>query len=77
MVFESALFAYLDHLRIERGLSNNSIAAYRRDLLKFGDFLSDDTHLFGELRDDLLHPRICVFCVYSLVFGLVVVLVLL
>lgn len=40
MNFEGALYAYLDHIRIERGLSGNSVAAYRRDLIKFGNFLS-------------------------------------
>ena len=31
---------YLRHLTIERGLSENSIAAYRRDLTRYLDFLS-------------------------------------
>jgi integrase/recombinase XerD len=33
---DSAIDAYLDHLRIERALSQNTILAYARDLAKFG-----------------------------------------
>jgi len=51
MNFESALAAYLDHLRIERGLSNNSIAAYRRDLMKFGDFLTGSATSFDAISE--------------------------
>jgi len=31
---------YLAHLQIERGLSNNTVAAYRRDLTRYGEFLA-------------------------------------
>jgi len=34
--------AFLNYCVIERGLADNSIAAYRRDLHKFAQFLSDD-----------------------------------
>jgi len=51
MNFESALAAYLDHLRIERGLSNNSIAAYRRDLTKFGDFINATASSFDAISE--------------------------
>ena len=51
MNFESALAAYLDHLRIERGLSSNSIAAYRRDLTKFGDFLTGTASSFDAISE--------------------------
>jgi integrase/recombinase XerD len=47
--FESAKRSYLDHLRIERGLSANSIAAYERDLTKFADFLEDQGCDFTKL----------------------------
>ena len=30
---------YLDHLLIERGLSKNSMSAYRRDLARYADYL--------------------------------------
>ena len=41
MQFEKAAKSFLDHLQIERALSVNSIAAYKRDLAKFQTFLND------------------------------------
>lgn len=38
--FDSLAQSFLNHCAIERGLSPNSIAAYRRDLIKFGQFLA-------------------------------------
>lgn len=35
------LRAYLDHLRVERGLSDNTIAAYRRDLETYAAYLDE------------------------------------
>lgn len=32
--------SYLDHLRVERGVSPHTAAAYRRDLLRYADFLA-------------------------------------
>ena len=34
----STIVAFLTHVRVERGLSANTVTAYRRDLLKFDDF---------------------------------------
>jgi integrase/recombinase XerD len=42
--FDLAASSFLNHLQIERGLAANSIAAYRRDLEKFKNFL-DSTDL--------------------------------
>jgi integrase/recombinase XerD len=39
--FDSTVSSFLNHLTIERGLSSNTVFAYRRDLSKFGDFLGD------------------------------------
>jgi len=33
---------YLDHLAVERGLSGNSVAAYRRDLVRLGAALAEE-----------------------------------
>src|SRR5271167_3454519 len=38
MDIASTITAFLTHVRVERGLSANTVAAYRRDLLKFEDF---------------------------------------
>jgi len=40
MQFEKVAKSFLDHLQIERALSANSIAAYKRDLAKFEVFLN-------------------------------------
>jgi integrase/recombinase XerD len=60
---------YLDHLRVERGLSENTLAAYSRDLGKLRDFAAvtgrpmvdlgqrDLTEFIGGLRDQGLGPR--------------------
>ena len=38
--FDSIAQSFLNHCAIERGLASNSIAAYRRDLIKFDNFLT-------------------------------------
>jgi len=35
--------AFLDYMTVECGLSPNTVLAYRRDLMKFGRFLGDET----------------------------------
>ncbi|MGH2529247.1 MAG: site-specific integrase, partial [Actinomycetota bacterium] len=38
-VVASQIQRFLDHLSVERGLSSNTISAYRRDLAGYEDFL--------------------------------------
>ena len=51
MKFENALQSFIDHLTIERGLSLNSISAYRRDLAKFSEFLTENSLNFESLSE--------------------------
>jgi integrase/recombinase XerD len=46
-----AIATYLDHLRIERGLSTNSVESYRRDLAKFEVHLADNNLEFSTLSE--------------------------
>ena len=52
MKFENALQSFIDHLTIERGLSSNSISAYKRDLSKFSDFLTNEKLDFERLTEN-------------------------
>lgn len=38
MEIATAIAAFLTHVRVEKGLSPNTVSAYRRDLLKFDEF---------------------------------------
>ena len=53
---ERFLKYFLDHLKIERGLSTNTLVSYRNDLCQLGDFLLDHgaTSWADASRDDLL-----------------------
>jgi len=51
MNLDSALKSFIDHLTIERGLSLNSISAYRRDLAKFSQFLVTRSLDFEKLSE--------------------------
>jgi len=42
MDFEKESRNFLDHIRVERGLAENSIAAYKRDLHRLANFLQAD-----------------------------------
>jgi len=50
--FEGAKSSYLDQLRIERGLSSNSISSYSRDLAKFQRFLDQTKRDYIKLSTD-------------------------
>ena len=52
MNIDTAAQHYLDQLRIERGLSQNTIDAYRRDLDKFASYLSESALKFDTLSPD-------------------------
>jgi integrase/recombinase XerD len=46
-----AVATYLDHLRIERGLSVNSISSYARDLTKFQSLLLEESLDYSSLTE--------------------------
>jgi integrase/recombinase XerD len=66
---DQSLIDYLDHLRVERGLSENTLSAYGRDLGKLVDFArekkrpalslrqGDLTEFVARLREQGLGPR--------------------
>jgi integrase/recombinase XerD len=51
MKLENVVQSFQDHLTIERGLSANSISAYRRDLNKFSHFLAEKSLDFEKLSE--------------------------
>ena len=51
MKLENAVQSFQDHLTIERGLSSNSISAYRRDLNKFSQFIAENSLDFERISE--------------------------
>jgi integrase/recombinase XerD len=55
MEVSAALSSFLTHIRVEKGLSPNTVSAYRRDLMKFSDFAQKrKLPLEAVRRDDLV-----------------------
>ena len=55
MEMSAAINSFLTHVRVEKGLSNNTVSAYRRDLVKFDAFAKKrKLTLESVRRDDLV-----------------------
>ena len=54
MEIATAIASFLTHVRVEKGLSPNTVSAYRRDLLKFDEFAKKKKLTLEAIsRDDL------------------------
>ncbi len=51
MEFSGESRDFLDYLRVERGLAENSISAYRRDLVRFNRFLEKSSLQLADVTD--------------------------
>lgn len=54
----SAIREYLDHARVEKGLSANTLAAYERDLKRLAEFAAKQDREVAALADDQLRAFI-------------------
>jgi integrase/recombinase XerD len=55
MEISAAISMFLTHVRVEKGLSANTVSAYRRDLVKFEEFAKKKKLALGKItRDDLV-----------------------
>src|SRR6202795_358498 len=55
MEITATISSFLTHVRVEKGLSSNTVSAYRRDLVKFGEFACKrKLSLEAVSRDDLV-----------------------
>ena len=55
MEIAASISSFLTHVRVEKGLSSNTVSAYRRDLAKFGEFAQKrKLALEAVSRDDLV-----------------------
>ena len=61
-----AIATYIDHLRIERGLSINSIESYRRDLEKFEKLLIEKDFSFSSITENEISSMIGLLTVKGL-----------
>ncbi|HET6418286.1 MAG TPA: site-specific tyrosine recombinase XerD [Polyangiales bacterium] len=49
--FDGALDDYIQHLRVERGLSEHTVDGYARDLIRFGKWLVDERAALDEVDE--------------------------
>ncbi len=49
--FDGALDDYIQHLRVERGLSQHTVDGYARDLARFGDRLEDENIALAKIDE--------------------------
>jgi integrase/recombinase XerD len=54
MEVSAAISSFLTHIRVEKGLSANTVSAYRRDLMKFRDFAQKRILSLEAVRSDEL-----------------------
>ncbi|HVH61662.1 MAG TPA: site-specific tyrosine recombinase XerD [Candidatus Sulfotelmatobacter sp.] len=54
MEVSAAISSFLTHIRVEKGLSANTVSAYRRDLMKFSDFAQKRNLSLAAVRSDEL-----------------------